>query len=716
VSGKSIFSSSWYRVRALRPRLRSNAKIHRHQYRGETWYVLQEVTMERFFRFTPPVYSVIGTMDGRHTVEKLWEQACSALGDDAPTQDEMIQLLGQLYQADVLQCDVPPDAAELLKRYERQSRRKWQSNIFSIFSWRFPLLDPERFLRFMLPAVRPLFGWFGAVLWLAAVVPAVILFGAHWTDLTEGMLDRVFAANNIALLWLLFPCIKAFHEFGHAFATRVFGGEVHEMGVMLLVVTPVPYVDASSAWAFQQKWRRMLVGAAGMVVELFLASLALFFWLNAEAGVLRTLAYNAIFIAGTSTLFFNANPLLRYDGYYILADLLEIPNLRNRSNSYLLYLCERYLFGNEHAEPPDSTLSERFWFVAFGVLSFCYRVLVIVAILLFIGKKFLGLGLLLAFGAAIVWFVMPLVKSTSYLFTNPRIRSVRGRALMVILLLIAAIAAFLGFVPMPYRTGAEGVIWIPEESFVRPRAEGFVQKLLATPDSRVQKGTPLVQLTNSLLFTQEQIAAARVRELEASYLHYLPTNVVRSETTRDELEEAKKRLAKIREEIADLVVHSESTGIFTVPSPEDLPDRFVRKGELLGYVLDNQRTTARAVVSQPIIDLVRSRTDGVDVRLSESFAETIPATIVRAIPGATEQLPAKALGTAGGGKIATDPTDARGMKAAEKVFQLDLEIPSRSKLVNLGGRCYIRFNHGSAPLAVQFYFQLRQLFLSRFDV
>jgi len=234
VSATQIFSSSWYRVRQIRPRLRSNAKIHRHLYRGETWHVLQELTTERFFRFTPSVYSVVGMMNGRRTVEDLWQEACSSLGDDAPTQDEMIQLLSQLYQADVLQCDVPPDAAELLKRHDTQTRRKWQSNILSVFSWRFPLLDPERFLQFMLPVVRPLFSWFGALIWLAILIPALVIFGTHWTDLTRGILDRVFLADNILLLWLVFPVIKACHEFGHAFTARVFGGEVHEMGVMLL--------------------------------------------------------------------------------------------------------------------------------------------------------------------------------------------------------------------------------------------------------------------------------------------------------------------------------------------------------------------------------------------------------------------------------------------------------------------------------------------------
>jgi len=716
MSAKAIFSSSWYRVRQLRPRLRSNAKIHRHLYRGETWHVLQELTTERFFRFTPSVYSVVGMMNGRRTVEELWQEACNLLSDEAPTQDEMIQLLSQLYQADVLQCDVPPDAAELLKRHDTQTKRKWQSNILSVFSWRFPLLDPERFLKFMLPVVRPFFSWFGALIWLALVIPAIVIFGTHWTDLTKGILDRVFLADNILLLWLVFPCIKACHEFGHAFTARVYGGEVHEMGVMLLVVTPVPYVDASSASAFQQKWRRVLVGSAGMLVELVIASLALFFWVNAEPGVMRTLAYNTIFIAGTSTLFFNGNPLLRYDGYYILSDLIEIPNLRNRSNSYLLYLCERYLFGNKDAEIPVASASERTWFVSFGILSFVYRIFVVTAILLFIATKFFGLGLLLAGAATIVWFITPLYKGASFLFGNPRLRQVRVRALTVTALLILLLVGFIGFIPMPYRTGAEGVIWIPEESLVRAGADGFIDSLLAAPDSHVEKGSALIQLTNTMLATQEKIMVEHVRELEATYQQYLPKNPVRAETTRDELQEARTKLEKIRGEIRDLVVRSSTAGTFTIPIPEDLPNRYVHKGELIGYVLDNQRTTIRAVVSQSIIDLVRTRNNGVEVRLSEHVTDIVPAKIVRAIPGADEQLPSKALGTAGGGKIVTDPTDSRGMKAAKKVFQLDLEIPANPGLVNLGGRCYIRFNHGEAPLAVQFYFQIRQVFLSRFNV
>ncbi|NIO11783.1 MAG: peptidase M50, partial [Deltaproteobacteria bacterium] len=133
----------------------------------------------------------------------------------------------------------------------------------------------------------------------------------------QNITDRILAPKNLLILWLTFPFLKAFHEFGHGFAVKVKGGEVHEMGIMLLVFTPIPYVDASAASAFRERRERVIVGAAGMMVELFIAALALFVWINIEPGPIRSLAYNVIFIAGVSSILFNGNPLLRYDAYYI---------------------------------------------------------------------------------------------------------------------------------------------------------------------------------------------------------------------------------------------------------------------------------------------------------------------------------------------------------------------------------------------------------------
>ncbi|PYN82900.1 MAG: hypothetical protein DMD96_04520 [Candidatus Rokuibacteriota bacterium] len=711
-----FFSSSWYRVAELQPRLRSHAHIHRHQYRGQTWYVLEDRASQRFHRFTLQAHLLIGLMDGRRTVQELWETACERLGDDSPTQDEVIQLLSQLHASDVLQCDVPPNAAELLERYERQQRRKRLGRLSSFLSWRFPLVDPERFLRATVPVVRPFFGWTGAMVWLAVVAPAVFLAGMHWTDLTRDFMDRLFSAQTLVVVWLLFPVIKSLHELGHAYATKAFGGEVHDMGVMFLVFTPVPYVDASSASAFQSKWQRILVGAAGMVVEVFLAALALYVWLSAEPGMLSAVAYNTILIAGLTTILFNANPLLRYDGYYILADLLEIPNLHQRSTTYLGYLCERYLFGRRDAEPPVATPGERAWLVAYATASFVYRALVVVAIIAFIADRYFWLALFFACATAIAWIGVPLAKGARFLVESPRLRRRRIRALAVTAASVAAIVYALGWVPVPYGSVIEGVVWIPEESFVRAGAEGFVEQVIATPGARVRRGETLIVLRDPETRTRVEVLTGRVRELQARHDEQKPVDQVKVAIVLEELRYAQEDLARAEHRASELTIRSGLDGTFVVPTPEDLPGRFVKKGEQLAYVVELGTLTIRAVVPQGTIDLVRFHTRQVEVRLAEHLTEVVPGVIRRLVPGASERLPTTALGSEGGGQIIIDPRDPKGVTAVQKVFQVDVELPASSSRLNVGGRAYVRFDHGWEPLAVQWYLMLRQLFLARFNV
>ncbi len=711
-----LFSNNWYRVADLQPRLRSHARIVRHQYRGEPWYVLEDRANQRFHRFTPQAYLFVGLMDGQRTTQELWETACERLGDDAPTQDDVIHLLGQLHAADVLQCNVSPDAAELFERYEKQQRRRWQQQIFSIFSWRFPLFDPERLLRATLPLVRPLVGWPGIVLWIVAVVPAAVLVGMSWTDLTHDLVGRMLAPQNLVVLWLIFPIIKSLHELGHAYMTKAFGGEVHDMGVMLLVVTPVPYVDASATSAFRNKWHRVLVGAAGMIVEVFLAALATYVWVAAEPGVLRLVAYNTILIAGVSTLLFNGNPLLRFDGYYILADALEIPNLRQRANAYLGFLGERYVFGRRDAEVPTATPGERWWFVAYAVASFVYRILVVVGIVMFIGDHYFWLAVLFALLTAVAWIGVPLVKGVRFVFRSPRLRKVRLRALSTTAVAVAIVVLVIGVLPVPYRSLVEGVVWIPEEAYVRAGTEGFVGEVVATPGAPVRRGDVLVLLRDSELSSQVAQLAGRVRELEARYAEQRPVDVVKAAIILEELRYAQEAYARARERASELTVRALTTGSFVIAAPEDLPGRFVKKGDLLGYVVQLDSVTVRAVVPQGTVDLVREHTHAVHVRLAERLEQPVDALVHRIVPGGSEKLPASALGTEGGGPIPVDPRDQYGTTALQKVFQVDVDLPARSDRVNAGGRAYVRFDHGREPLAQQWYHQVRQLFLSRFNV
>ncbi len=713
---EALFSPSWYRVASLTPRLRSHAQLHRHRYRGRIWYVLQDRANERFHRFTAAAFAFIGLMDGTRSVQDLWELCSTKLGDHAPTQPDVVQLLSQLHAADLLQCEIPPDTAELLARHDKQQQRKWQKRLMSVFAWQFPLIDPERFLQQGAPLVRPFFSWWGMVLWCLIVGSAVLLGAAHWSELTANLIDRVTAPQNLVLLWLLFPVIKAMHEFGHAFAVKVFGGEVHDMGIMLLVLSPVPYVEASASSAFADKWQRVVVGAAGMIVELVLAAMAVYIWVAVEPGTIRTLAYNTIFIAGISTVIFNANPLLRFDGYYILADFLEIPNLRQRANTYLGYLCERYLFGRDDAPVPRATEGERAWFITYAVSSFIYRVVVVVAILLYLTDQLFVLGVIFAVVTAGTWFVLPLGKSIHYLFTSPRIRRVRGRAMAASLALVAGVMALLTLLPAPFRTRAEGVVWIPDEAFVRAQVDGFVERVVAAPGSPVHPGDLLVVCSDSVVHTDVKVLEGQLREIKARVREQLVDNLVKAKILEEEQRYIEERLARAKERQSELEIKSQVAGTFILPKAEDLPGRFVKRGDVLAHVVDLKTMTVRTVVDQGDIDLIRHQTHAVEVRLTERLAEPMPATISRLVPAASEELPSPALGSEGGGQVPLDPQDAMGHTAMKKLFQIDVALPLQHGLLNVGGRVYVRFDHGRASFAAQWYRQGRQLLLARFNV
>jgi putative peptide zinc metalloprotease protein len=713
---ESFFTPSWYRVANLKPRLRGHANILRHHYRDELWYILEDHAKGRYYRFTPVAYQVIGLMDGNLTVQELWEKAIERFGDDAPSQGDIVRVLSQLHTADVLLSDVPPDTAELFRRYQKTTRTKWKMKLRSPLALRFPLLDPEKFLNYTIGIIRPFFSIYGAALWMAVVGTALVMVGLHWPELTEDVIDRVLSAENMLIMWFVFPIVKALHELGHGYAVKAWDGEVHEIGIMLLVLMPVPYVDASSSSALREKWRRVVVGSAGIMVELFVASLALFLWINLEQGFLRSISYNIIFLAGVSAVLFNGNPLLRYDGYYILSDLLEIPNLAQRGNNYLGYLFKRYLFRLKAAESPSTASGERFWLVFYTIASFLYRMFIYAAIILFISGKFFVIGILLGIWALFNMLIVPIFKRFSFVLTSPVLRNKRLFAVGISGILLSSILILLFIVPFPLWTRAEGIIWAPEEALVRAGSNGFITSVKAAPGLQIEKGDVVIECRDPLLAANVHVVKAQLKELEARYDAEIYMDRVQAKITEEEIIKIRADLARAQERLRDLAIRSPGNGVLILPGAKDLPDRYLQKGTLVGYVLDVNKPTVRVVVPQSDVDLVRHRSAAIEVRLAECLGEIIPAVLKREVPGALERLPSTILGVAGGGEIAIDPRDAEGVKTFEKLFQFDIEISKSIEHVNLGGRVYVLFDHGREPIASQWYRSLRRLFMRHFNV
>ena len=711
-----FLSASWYRVAELRPELRAHARIHRQRFRGQAWYVLHDSASAKLHRFSPAAYRVIQLMDGQRTIDTIWSAVAAESGAEAPTQDEVIRLLAQLHAGDLLQANLPPDVEELAERGSKQKRQKLLQSFINPLSIRIPLWDPDTFLNRTWPFVSRLFGPLGLLLWLLAVLPAIVLAGLHWFELTANLSDQVLATRNLLLLWLVYPLIKALHEMGHAYAVKSGDGEVHEMGIMLLVLAPIPYVDASAAGAFRSKLRRAMVGAAGMLVELFLAAIAMFMWVLVEPGLVRSIAFNVLLVAGASTLLFNGNPLLRYDGYYVLSDLIEIPNLGNRSNQYWQWLAKRYLFGLKRIERPLASAGERRWFVFYGAASFFYRTFVMIAITLFIAGEFFFVGVVLAIWAAITMFVLPVAKGLAYVLSSPELQRSRTRARLVTFGSLAVGLRFVLWVPMPLRTHAQGIVWVPENAEVRAAADGFVERLLFGPEASVSAGDLLLSTTDPTLGAAVEQGRARVRQFEVQYASLMFDERAQAAAIHEDLARESVALARAEEKLDALLVIAAVPGVLKLARAQDLPERFVKKGELLGYILSGPPRLVRVVVTQDDIALVRERRTEVQVKIADRFEQTWPAEVIREVPGGQDQLPSKALSLEGGGPHGTDPRDPEGLKSLQRVFQFDLELPEDVGPVQVGTRVFVRFHHHAEPLAEQWGRRLRQLFLARFNV
>ncbi len=712
-----FLSASWFKVASLRPRLRDHARIHRHRYRGQIWYVLDDGAVGRSHRFSWGAYMLVGRLDGIRTVDDIWQDLARELDDEAPSQDEVIATLAQLHRGDLLASDLPPDTEELTKRHRKQKRQVWTQNLKSPLSIRIPLVDPNMFLERTMPYVRPLFSWAGLILWFALLIPALLIAGEHWQVLTTNIYDRVMAVDNLLLLSLCYPFVKTLHELGHGYAAKANGREVREMGVMMLLFFPVPYVDASAASALRSKGQRALIGAAGMIVEVAIASLATFAWVMLEPGLARAVAFNIMLIAGVSTVLVNGNPLLRFDGYYILADLIEIPNLGQRANQYWSHLVDKHIFRTHDIKPFAATPGEMRWFMVYAPAAFVARMVMLFGISIIVAGRFFFFGVLMALWSLWTGIVAPLWKMGAHVLSSPHLNRNRRRALRWTGGAVAALLLLLFIIPIPHHIVTQGVVWLPDEAQVRAGNDGQVTRIMAREGALVKPGQPLAQAERPQLQASVEALTWRVREMEARAEADLTTDRVKLQLSRLLLDEAKGKLAMESQRLRELNVGAGAAGTFVLAGIPalDLPGRYLKKGDVIGYVTPDHATRARIAVHQDDIALVRQHLRGVRFKVADRPDKSFDAAIIRAVPGAQSELPSAALAAPNGGPFAIDPSDKRQRKTLTPMFQFDISLPKTLREVPFGTRVFVRFQLDPEPLGWQIGRRLRQLFLAQFD-
>jgi putative peptide zinc metalloprotease protein len=363
-------------------------------------------------------------------------------------------------------------------------------------------IDPERPLRWLYPRLRWLFSaWFLALCCLL-VVGATLLAAVEFDAITSRLPEfgTFFGAHNLVLLAVSLAAIKGIHELGHALTCRHFGGECHEIGLLLLVFTPCLYCNVSDAWLFASKWQRIAVSAAGVVVEVVMAACCLLLWWVTAPGLLNTLLLNMAVVASVSTLVFNGNPLMRYDGYYVLSDLLDVPNLAQQSRALLGRRLSRWCLGMEL--PPDRSLprTRRGLVALYGVASLVYRWLVVAMILWLVYRAARPYGLEMLAGTAAVaaiggMLAMPTWNLAVFLRDPSNRRRMRPRrAWLSGLAGLALLGAGL-WVPLPCRVVAPAVIQPEGAQRVYVTAPGRLMQTV-TEGQTVEAEEELARLVN----------------------------------------------------------------------------------------------------------------------------------------------------------------------------------------------------------------------------
>jgi len=707
----ALLSAQWYRVARVRPRLRAQVRVQRQQWREQRWFLLSDAATGRQHRINDAAYQFIGRCDGQRTVHEVWTAVLEARPDAAPTQDEVVQLLGQLHDMELLQSERAADATTLLQRRgERQRKRR--RGMLNPFSFRLPLGDPTAWLRRLDPLAHALFRPIVFWLWLLAMLVSVWVAATEWPALRSHAAEHLFSTANLALAWVAYPLMKALHELGHALAVRRWGGEVHEVGIGLMLLMPAPYVDASAANAFAPRRQRAAVGAAGVMVELALAALGFWLWLNTQPGWVHELAFGILVLGSVSTLLFNGNPLLRFDAYHVLCDLLDLPNLGARSSAWWGHQLGRRLLGAA-GETPAHADSERAWLWAYAPLSLAYRMALSIGLVLWFGGQWLLLGLAALAYVVVTVLLQPLLGWSRLALAAAEPGRDQARLRLRLALLAAAAALALFVLPLPFSTVAPAIVWLPEKAQLRPEVDGFVADLPVADGAMVQPGELLLRLANPELLASREQLASRLEGLRVEQVQQFLGDPNAAQNLALDIERVQAEVARADARIAQLEVRAQSAGRLAMPQQSDLPGTYIQQGQTIGHVLAPGELRVRAALAEPDGHLVQQRLRHAEVRLADAPGEVLPALRTGELPAATRQLPSAALADAAGGPYASDPAEKDGLHSLQPVFLIDLTLPAHT-LARVGGRAWVRFDHGSEPLAWQLYRRAAQLFLQRF--
>ncbi|MEZ5942038.1 MAG: HlyD family efflux transporter periplasmic adaptor subunit [Planctomycetaceae bacterium] len=538
--------------------------------------VIKDPVGLKYFRLQPEQYAVLQLLDGNRSLQQIRDDLQVDFPTAHVTPADVQILVTDLHEKGLLISDRLGQGESMVEKKREKFWNDFRQTAMNPLYIRLPGWDPDKTLTWL----NPYMGWVFSV---PAIVVAMLFVMSSWVFLAVRFdevrqklpeFQQFFAWPNLMYLWLTMAAAKVLHEFGHGLSCKKYGGECHSMGVMLLVFSPTLYCDVTDSWMMKSKWKRIMIGAAGMYVEIILSAVAIFVWYATRDGMLNHLCLNVFFVSTVTTVIFNANPLLRYDGYYMLADFLEIPNMRPKAEKQLQQWFAWWCLGIDVPNDPFMPTTGRAWFVLFAIASSLYRWVVLFGITVFLYTvlkpyRLQSVGIMLAVGsvsAIIIGSGWNLYKLLSTPREDPMSKVKLTVSAVVVCLLIAGIL----FIPVPWYEEAACYVEPVGIEHVYTRIPGFVEDIKTQPDRTIKAGAPLLVLRNpdlddrlEQLKLQEELQRKEMESYEAT-------------GDRDGQRLATEHLEAIRDQITELNLQLKQTQVVApiagkVISPPRIP-------------------------------------------------------------------------------------------------------------------------------------------------
>ncbi len=701
-------ASDLERRKMVRLRRRSDLTIVPQRYEGRTYYVVKDPVSLRYYRFKEHEHYLLALMDGGHTMDQCQKMFEDRFRPERLRLEDLEQFGQQLLTMGLVQNDSPQAGKQLFEHRRKRIRMEWMQTLTNILYIKLPIFDPEKLLVRMLPWLwwmfTVTFGIASALFMAAALLLVLRNFDYFYSRLPT--FESYFTFKNVVYIWAALGIVKIIHEFGHGLSCKAFGGEVHEMGFLFLCFSPAMYCNVSDAWQLPNKWHRIIISFAGIYVELMIAAAATFIWWNSPSEpFLNNMCLNLMVICSVSTVLFNGNPLMRYDGYYVLADWLEIPNLRDRANRYIQNLAMEYCLGIE--VPPEQYMDRwrRILFVTFAVVSYIYRWVITFVILqvmatflkpykLEVVSELLAVG---ALGSMIGWPMYRLIKNVKKRGRLPDMKPIR---VTISASLVAIVLFVVFFIPLPVsRVRNTGVVQVQPTEIANLSIEvpGTLKELLVKEGQLVKKGQRIAVFSSQELESKlESVTAERGAKEETvrSYDEQInkeqdPVQKAGLKAQRDryqdDFQKADVAYKQIKEEMARLVLRAPRNGVvINLPLIDDIGKRFGDRDQnpLFCSVGDRSKLRILVPLSSPDYELVKENYFKATAQKPLEATIRIQGHGDKLWAGQISQLPKQdaleipyELSTKGGGPVAIKPSSQQGkLLPQSQVFLVGIDL------------------------------------------